>query len=102
MSLNLVNTSMAAITNQIDENSSLEEVQQVLEQYSIVSENGMTFDMEKAVEDGQSEFVLETGKVINQLDQDTESSYDALGIPIPIWGNWCGPTIPFFFITIRF
>jgi len=71
----------------IDENSSFEVVQEVLKQYVTISEDGVHFNTEKAIEDGQSEFVMETGKLMNQLDQE----YDSSGIPIPIWGNWCGP-----------
>ncbi|KGP71050.1 hypothetical protein [Pontibacillus yanchengensis] len=77
----------------VDENSSMEEVQEVMQQYITTdSEGRVSFDVEKAVQDGQSDFVIESGEYINRLDQDyNPEGFTTMGLSLPVWGNWCGP-----------
>lgn len=79
----------------IDENSSFTEVQQVISKYLKVDNNGtVMFDLNQAEQDGQSEFIIESGKLVNQLNEEYKLSSNKIGVyklKLPIWGNWCGP-----------
>ncbi|MEY8750437.1 hypothetical protein [Alkalicoccobacillus gibsonii] len=77
----------------VDENSDFEEVNAVLNQYITYTDTGMNFDVQSAKDAGESEFVLQTGTFLNEL----ESSYNpdpneiVMFAKLPVWGNWCGP-----------
>ncbi|HLR71442.1 MAG TPA: hypothetical protein VK085_08420 [Pseudogracilibacillus sp.] len=79
----------------IDENSSFEDIQKELEKYIINEDNKQKFDLDKAMEDGQSDFIIDIGKEFNDLSdnyayyEDMEDFSPFAGVPV--WGNWCGP-----------
>lgn len=76
----------------VDDNSDFDEVQKVLEQYTTASENGeVTFDTAQAKADGQSDFIIESGELINQVDKRNNHGEMSTMASLPIWGNWCGP-----------
>ncbi len=85
--------SAQASDKKVDENSDFEETQEVLEKYITSTEDGeVVFDVNQAKEDGQSEFIIGSGEIINQLNQEySQEEVTTMAIPLPIWGNWCGP-----------
>lgn len=80
----------------ITENSSFEEIQEVLQKYIDIDESGdPKFNFEKASEDGQSDYVISLGEDFNDLS-DSYIEYDDTELvtpyaSMPVWGNWCGP-----------
>ncbi|TES48098.1 hypothetical protein [Shouchella lehensis] len=81
-------------TKFIDENSSFEEANEVLMKYVSTTEEGVFFNVEAAINEGESEFVIETGKMLNELNDMYNPSEEDVVTPLislPIWGNWCGP-----------
>ncbi|WP_431802485.1 hypothetical protein [Halobacillus andaensis] len=79
----------------IDENSSQEEVDEEVEKYIVTDGEDVTFDYEKAKEDGQSDFVLDVGQNINQVNnayQNEPADGEMTTMNgFPVYGNWCGP-----------
>lgn len=52
------------------------------------------FDVEEARKDGQSVDIIEQGKSFNNFSEKysrPDGEITVNGIPMPIWGNWCGP-----------
>lgn len=87
-------SAQAAENTIIDENSSIEAVELALEKYTTVTEEGrLNFDIELAIASGESDFIIETGKMINEIDRQYNPDPDTFSIAasLPIWGNWCGP-----------
>ncbi|SOC45109.1 hypothetical protein [Salinicoccus kekensis] len=88
-------SSAEASTQKVDENSSFEETQLVLEQYITRTKDGeIKFDVEEAKDDGQSEFIIGTGQKINQVNQaynKKPGEVTVMALSLPVWGNWCGP-----------
>ena len=85
-------TNVYASSTYVDENSDIEEVERVIAEYIITTDDGQViFDSERAEEDGQSEFLIESGELINQLNQEYNPSAISPRISLPVWGNWCGP-----------
>ncbi|MDX8345820.1 hypothetical protein [Rossellomorea sp. YZS02] len=108
LSLTTFATSMSAKTNEesntkgtIDQNSSIEEVELVMEKYTYTEGGTVFFDVEKAKNDGQSEFIIESGLALNSISQEykdyingpekTTGRFLLAKMSIPVYGNWCGP-----------
>ena len=62
-----------------------------------VSHSGVpTFDRDRALIDGASDDLVQAGDFYNQMmsayaSEDTGDDITATKLPLPVWGNWCGP-----------
>lgn len=80
-----------------DETSNIDQVQKEIKKYINTSEDSITFDLKQARDDGQSDFIIEVGQKLNQINAEynansnNEDQFSTLGLSLPIWGNWCGP-----------
>lgn len=89
-------TCMVNAEQGVVEDSSFEEIQEVLQNYIFIDEDGnQKFDLEKAIKDGQNDFVLGLGEEFNELSK-SYAMYEETGsiapyAGMPVWGNWCGP-----------
>lgn len=80
--------------HKINESSTIEEVENEINKYMIIDGKDVRFDENKAIKDGQSEFILEIGKKINTINEtydSTDDEWQLSKLKLPIWGNWCGP-----------
>lgn len=93
MTIGIIQPSHSSAAEQIDENSSMETVQKALKPYIDVSDDGnVKFDVVKAEENGESDFIIESGKLINEFnDLYSEEAGEISTFGLPLWGNWCGP-----------
>lgn len=78
-------------TEVIDETNNIEEVQNEINKYISNNNGNVTFDIEQARKDKQSDFIIEIGKKVNEIDSAYQDDTSTYGLSIPIWGNWCGP-----------
>ncbi len=68
-------------------------VQEEILKYTKVDENAheIEFDVERAVAEGASEHVIESGKLLNDYAEMENSGSFRSAQGLPIYGNWCGP-----------
>ena len=83
---------------EINEFSDMNQVENEVNKYVVSEGKEVTFNMEQAILDGQSDFILSIGENINTINSayknTVSTSNDVMMIPelsLPIWGNWCGP-----------
>lgn len=70
------------------------EDERILNEYVISGDNGILyFDVEKAIENGETDEVVEIGNLFNEFsaDMNTENDNSDMLRGIPVWGNCCGP-----------
>lgn len=75
----------------IDEKyNNIDDIQLELERYTSVLDNGVVFfDENLAKNSGADDFIIQSGRVINNMNQDSFSRNARA--KFPVWGRWCGP-----------
>lgn len=89
----VVSPGFISAANNIDSSSSMVDVEKEIDKYIIIDGKDISFDEDKARKDKQSEFILQIGEKINEINRayDSEDSQKLEKLKLPIWGNWCGP-----------
>ena len=84
--------SFATTTNSDLSQCSLNDVDSILDKYTIINTDGsFYFDLESAKKDNNPEYIYEIGDLLNQLSNESKLSVRTRALKLPIYGNWCGP-----------
>lgn len=70
------------------------EDERILKEYvTIGKDDVLYFDVDKAINNGENDDVIEIGNLFNEFSDDMNKKSDGTVMlrGIPIWGNWCGP-----------
>ncbi|MEK3646531.1 hypothetical protein [Aeribacillus sp. FSL M8-0235] len=68
-----------------------------MQKYIYQDEDGkLIFNVDKAIEEEQSDFIIDSGKEFNALSNHVENKKESQSVSqilrgMPVWGNWCGP-----------
>lgn len=87
----------ATSNSDINENSSVEDMLETMQKYIQQDKDGkLIFNVDKAIEEEQSDFIIESGKEFNALSNHVENKKESQSAAeilrgMPVWGNWCGP-----------
>lgn len=93
---NSVYANIIGAVNEYMFNQIIVEDERILSEYVITKENNVPyFDVDKAIRNGESKDIIESGKLFNEfsdaMSDDNYSEATLRSMTIPIWGNWCGP-----------
>ena len=79
----------------INENSSVQDMLEEMQKYIYQDEDGkLIFNVDKAIEEEQSDFIIDSGKEFNALSNHVENKKESQSVSqilrgMPVWGNWC-------------
>lgn len=87
-------TSISLTKNEVLTNNELSASVSQLENYITISDSGIiSFDVQRARDNGESADVIDRGIKLNMFSSEMRKDPTATRtkISLPIWGNWCGP-----------
>ncbi|CYX27331.1 TPA: hypothetical protein U1741_000465 [Streptococcus suis] len=93
---NSVYAKTISAVNEYKTNRIIAEDERILSEYVITGKNNIPyFDVDKAIGNGESEDIIESGKLFNDFSNamsvDNYNEEALRAMTLPIWGNWCGP-----------
>lgn len=82
--------------NEYNSNRIIAEDERILSEYvTIGKDNVPYFDVDKAIRNGESKDIIDSGKLFNDfsnaMSTDNYNEEALRAMTAPIWGNWCGP-----------